>query len=180
MSAARPFMSQAHVKDTRTGQRAADSMRTSTVAVLELWDYSLIHYVVAARLAAASKCDVEKLEPPKILRYQPGQTYRDHYDFIDPDVPAFARELREKGQRTKTPLIYLNDAYTGGDTGFLASGKSFRGDAGDALVLRNTRAGGKPDRDSLHAGLPPSQGEKWVYSTRVRTRPQIGRLWRDF
>lgn len=177
---ARPHLAQAHVKDARTGQRTVDPMRTNSVTLIELWDYGLVHYAVAARLATACRTAIEKLEPPKILRYQPGQTYKAHFDFIDPDVPAFARELREKGQRTKTPLVYLNDAYAGGDTRFLSADMSFRGQIGDLLVLRNTRAGGKPDRDSLHAGLPPTQGEKWVYSTRVRTRPQIARLWREF
>tara|TARA_R110002072_G_scaffold188396_5_gene345161 strand:+ start:514 stop:1527 length:1014 start_codon:yes stop_codon:yes gene_type:complete len=175
-----PLLSQAHVKDARTGQRTPDPMRTNTVALLELWDFGLVHYAITARLAVACKCAMEKLEPPKILRYQPGETYRDHVDFIDPDVPAFTRELREKGQRTRTPLVYLNDGYSGGETAFVRSGTTFRGTIGDLLVLRNTRAGGKPDRESLHAGLPPTSGEKWVWSTRVRTRPQLARLWRDF
>ncbi|MEE2565452.1 2OG-Fe(II) oxygenase [Hyphobacterium marinum] len=180
LQSARPFMAGAHVKDARTGARTADPMRTNSVAIVELWDCSLIHYAIAARVARACRCPVDRIEPPKILRYQAGETYRDHFDFIDPDVPAFAAELRARGQRTKTPLIYLNDSYVGGETAFLKSGTAFRGRTGDLLVLRNTRAGDKPDRDSLHAGLPPTQGEKWVWSSRVRTRPQLARLWREF
>ena len=38
----------------------------------------------------------------------------------------------------------------------------------------NVDAEGTPDPRTLHAGLPPTAGEKWVLSQWVRTRPPPG------
>lgn len=179
MRVAGPRLHAAHVRDRATGRRSLHPMRTNRTARIEIWDGDLVHYALAARIAAASGDPIERQEPPAILCYRPGEAYRRHFDFIDPDVPAFRRELAEQGQRIKTPLIYLNDAYEGGETSFPEADFAFRGRGGDLLIFRNTRPGGRPDRKSLHAGEPPISGEKWVLSTRIRTRSQLGRLWRD-
>jgi hypothetical protein len=39
-------------------------------------------------------------------------------------------------------------------------------------VFRNVTASGAADRSTLHAGRPPAQGEKWLLSKWVRSRPQ--------
>jgi hypothetical protein len=41
-------------------------------------------------------------------------------------------------------------------------------------LFNNVDADGAPDHDTVHAGTPPTSGEKWVLSQWVRTRP-IGR-----
>lgn len=179
ISRARPLLHRAHVKDANSGRRIRDPMRTNTVALIELWLSDLIYYALSARIASATGEPISHQEPPNILNYRPGQTYEAHFDFINPDVPSFRNELLEQGQRTKTPLIYLNDNYEGGATTFPKAGRAYKADAGDLLVLHNTGADGEPDRKSLHIGSPPTSGEKWVFSTRIRTRPQIARIWPD-
>jgi hypothetical protein len=174
---ARPLLHRAHVMDARSGRRSRDPMRTNTVALIELWMSDLIYYALCARIASATGDPINRQEPPNILNYSPGQTYEAHYDFINPEVPAFENELLEQGQRTKTPLIYLNDDYEGGATTFLKADCAYKAAAGDLLVLHNTRANGEPDPQSLHVGSPPTSGEKWVFSTRIRTKPQIARIW---
>ena len=173
---AKPLLHGAHVKDTHSGKRILDPMRTNTVALIELWQSDLVFYALAARIASATGDPINRQEPPNILNYLPGQTYEAHYDFIDTTVPAFQNELREQGQRTKTPLIYLNDEYEGGTTAFPKANCAYKANAGDLLVLRNTCANGEPDRSSLHIGTPPISGEKWVFSTRIRTRSQVARV----
>ena len=42
----------------------------------------------------------------------------------------------------------------------------------DALLFLNVDARGQPHPQSLHAGLPPTRGEKWVLSMWVRDRVQ--------
>jgi hypothetical protein len=81
--------------------------------------------------------------------------------------------MRE-GQRAFTVLVYLNEDLEGGETDFPRVGLRHRGRKGDALVFRNVDAHGQPDRRTLHAGLSPSQGEKWVLSIWIRDRAPAG------
>jgi prolyl 4-hydroxylase len=67
--------------------------------------------------------------------------------------------------------VYLNDDYEGGETEFPRIGLRFRGKRGDALMFDNVRPSGALDYDTLHAGLPPTRGEKWLFSQWVRSRP---------
>ena len=60
----------------------------------------------------------------------------------------------------------------GGETHFPQAGVRFKGRKGEALVFRNVTPSGAPDFDTLHAGLPPSRGEKWLLSQWVRRRPK--------
>ncbi|MEM9496056.1 MAG: 2OG-Fe(II) oxygenase [Pseudomonadota bacterium] len=177
MALATPRLKPAEVKDAATGRPARDAMRTNTLAIFELWDSDLVFHALTMRIAAASGERLERQEAPRVLRYAPGEQYAPHFDFIDPDVPAFHDEIANQGQRIKTPLIYLNDDYTGGATRFPDAGCAFKGKAGDLLILRNVRSNGKPDRKSIHAGAPPVNGVKWILSARTRNKPQIARIW---
>lgn len=56
--------------------------------------------------------DDHSVEPLQILRYQPGEEYRPHYDTL----------ARMQNQRVLTFLIYLNEDYDGGETLFLRPG----------------------------------------------------------
>jgi prolyl 4-hydroxylase len=69
-----------------------------------------------------------------------------------------------------TFLAYLNDGYVGGETDFPRAGLRFKGAAGDALMFANVDLQGRPEPLSLHAGLPPGSGEKWVLSQWIRDR----------
>lgn len=71
----------------------------------------------------------------------------------------------------RTFLIYLNEEYEGGETAFPAIGLRYRGRAGDALFWANLDQQQLPDPLTLHAGLPPTSGEKWVFSQWIRERP---------
>jgi prolyl 4-hydroxylase len=82
-----------------------------------------------------------------------------------------AAELASRGQRIATFLVYLNDDYTGGETRFGRIGLSHRGARGDALLFANTDERGRPDEDTMHAGLSPATGEKWVFSQWIRSLP---------
>lgn len=47
---------------------------------------------------------------------------------------------------------------------------------GEALVFDNVRPDGSGDVTTLHAGLAPSKGEKWLLSQWIRDRAQRGGL----
>jgi hypothetical protein len=43
---------------------------------------------------------------------------------------------------------------------------------GDAIYWANVDDSGRPDRLTRHAGLPPTSGEKWIFSQWLRSQPQ--------
>ena len=159
-----------------TGARASGA-RTNSAVELTLHDGDLMALAVRERLAAAAGLSVSNMEAPQVLHYAVGQRFFPHADFFDPAVPSEAIEMAEGGQRVATALLYLNDeGLEGGETDFPRLGFSHRGRRGDALVFFNVDAAGQPDRRTLHAGLAPTGGEKWVLSQwiRDRTAPDFG------
>jgi prolyl 4-hydroxylase len=167
---ARPNLDAARVKNAETGGVSSDAIRTNTGMGFSVVDTDLVIQLAHARIAAAIGVPVTHQEPTNILHYTPGQEYKPHFDFIDPGVAHFARELQTVGQRTTTFLIYLNDDYEGGATTFPRLDWSFRGKTGDALAFWNV-TNGRPDPRTLHAGTPTANGEKWLFSKWVRDRP---------
>ncbi|MCB2113340.1 MAG: 2OG-Fe(II) oxygenase [Parvularculaceae bacterium] len=122
--------------------------------------------LLMARLAGAPHIHGESV---MILRYQPGDEYRPHHDFLGPDEP----DLQTRGQRVRTALLYLNEDYRGGETHFLAPDIAFSGGRGDILVFDNVDDAGAPDVAARHAGRPVLAGEKWLASLWFRDRPYM-------
>ena len=153
--------STAQVAETRTNREMSFTIFNADVAI------SLIR----ERIAAACGAPVTHFEIPKLLHYSPGEQFALHADFIEARTPDLAHELAARGQRAATFLIYLNEGYEGGATQFPRLDWQYRGGRGDALLFSNVDAGGAPDYDTVHAGMPPTSGEKWVLSQWIRTRP---------
>ena len=130
----------------------------------------VVSEVLRTRISAATHVPVPAFEPPQILRYEVGQQFIPHYDFMDENSAGFRDELGGYGQRIATFLIYLNDDYEGGETNFPKVALSHRGRTGDAIFWANLDTAGRPDPLTLHAGLPPTSGEKWVFSQWIREK----------
>jgi len=137
---------------------------------LRLGEMNVVTEVIRNRISAATKLPVPLFEPSQILHYSVGQRFRPHHDFLDPANAAYHETLNRFGQRIATFLIYLNDGYEGGETSFPKVGLKVRADQGDALFFANVTQDGAPDPATLHAGLPPTSGEKWVFSQWIRDR----------
>lgn len=169
---ARPRLIRAQVFDARAGGLKTDPMRTNTSAAFSLIDTDVVMQLIRARVARAAGVAVDALEPMEVLHYAGGETYRPHVDFFHPSLPNYADEMRLRGQRIRTCLVYLNAGYEGGQTEFPKLGIKFRGEVGEALVFDNVGADGAGVMDTLHAGLPPTAGEKWLLSQWMRNRAQ--------
>jgi hypothetical protein len=113
------------------------------------------------------------MESPSILHYAVGQQFRDHYDFVDPATPGYEALIAQHGERIVTFLLYLNDDYEGGETAFPSLGLSHKGARGEGMFFTNALPAGGPDRRVLHAGRPPTRGEKWIVSQFIRSRPFV-------
>jgi len=167
---ARERLAPATVFDQETGGQTTDSARNNSFLVFRLGEMNLVTEVIRQRISTATKLPVPVFEPSQVLHYAVGQRFKPHHDFLDPDNPAYQSSLTVFGQRIATFLIYLNDGYEGGETSFPAIGLNFRAKQGDALFWANVTQDGAPDLKTVHAGLPPMSGEKWVFSQWIRDR----------
>ncbi|MDE2150003.1 MAG: 2OG-Fe(II) oxygenase [Gammaproteobacteria bacterium] len=168
---ARPLLLPASTYDPTTGAPQSDPDRSNSTAEFDLVETDLVLLLVRARIASVLGMPPTALEYTNVLHYRPGQEFKPHYDFLDPTAPGLAREIQRLGQRVATCLVYLNNDYLGGQTEFPRLGLRHRGKGGDALLFHSIDRTGTPDLDTLHAGLPPTRGEKWLLSQFVRLRP---------
>lgn len=152
------------------GKQIVDPVRTSKGTAFELLDMDVVIEVIRARISAAIHIPVTVFEPTQVLNYCVGEEFKLHVDFLESDNPQHQRQIESQGQRIATFLIYLNADFGGGCTEFPRIGVNYRGRAGDAIFWANCDIEGRPDPMTLHAGLPPTRGEKWVLSQWIRDR----------
>jgi hypothetical protein len=169
---AKPQLKLAQVYDRNSGGLILDPNRSNSAAIFPLVMSDLILLLVRERIARLIGRPASFMEQPSVLHYVPGEEYRPHYDFCDLTLPGPAKDAAENGQRVLTFLIYLNESYEAGETDFPRLGWRFRGRKGDALFWWSVDPAGAPDPSTLHAGLSPRAGEKWLFSQWVRDRPQ--------
>jgi prolyl 4-hydroxylase len=153
------------VVDPHTGEQVPNPVRTSQAAAFPFVDENPAIHALNRRLAAASGTDVRAGEPLQILRYAPGQQYREHSDALPGVAPS--------QQRVLTFLVYLDEDYEGGQTAFPALGIQVRGRRGDGLLFRNASQAGVPDPLAVHSGLPVTSGVKHLASRWIRAAPLV-------
>jgi prolyl 4-hydroxylase len=163
-------LSRAQVYDPVRGHGRQESARSNSAAAFDIAQTNLVLMLLRQRIAATAELSLGNLESPQILHYAVGQEFKPHVDFLDPNVPGYARDIGERGQRIATFLIYLSDDYEGGETEFPRLGIKHKAHKGDGLLFWNVDRNRKPDPRMLHAGLPPTRGEKWVLSQWIRDR----------
>ena len=162
----------AKVYDPVNRQDIVVADRNNTIATFDTDTVELAHVLLQTRMGAACGLSERLMEAPSVLHYSPGQEIRDHYDFVDPKSTAdYAGEIARNGQRVITFLVYLNDDYEGGETAFPTLGFVHKGRCGEGLYFVNALRDLSPDLRMLHAGRPPTGGEKWIVSQFVRSRP---------
>jgi prolyl 4-hydroxylase len=143
---------------------------------------------VEQRIAHVAGLPVNHGEPCQVLRYNPGEAYAKHVDYLSPRDRG---ELANGGQRVATALVYLSNLppHTGGATHFpkaliapSLSGGSGRPNSGGLRVAPvegtlclwwNVLPDGRADPRSLHASerVAASGDEKWALSKWLRAKP---------
>ena len=166
---ARSKLQRARVYAADGGARIDDA-RTNSETDFNIVEVDLVLLLLRARIASVTGLPTAVMELTKVLHYEVGQQFAPHYDFIDPAAPAAAEEFAVRGQRIATLLVYLNDDYQSGETDFAKLDLRYKGRKGDALLFANVDTTQQPDPRTLHAGLPPTQGEKWLLSQWIRDR----------
>jgi prolyl 4-hydroxylase len=168
---ARPRLSPAMIYNELKGGNTLSQGRNHTAAQFQITDMDMVMVAVTERLCALAGLPLFHAETLQVLHYEVGECFKPHFDFWDPDFEGHVATMATYGQRVFTVLVYLNDDFEGGETDFPRLGVRYRGGKrGDGLIFRNVDAEGKPDRQTLHAGLPPTRGEKWLLSLWIRDK----------
>lgn len=163
----------AEVFDSSTAILKRDLMRDNLHAQFDALNINLPLQIIRKRVAKLVNVSSHQLESPEILCYRVGERYKPHYDFFHPKIAGLNTHIQKYGQRVKTCLIYLNNNYRGGETFFPKYNISVRANVGDMLVFDNVSKTGEVNLNSLHEGLPPTTGEKWLLAQWVRDKEQF-------
>ena len=150
------------VQASKSSSRISD-VRTSYSAHLGRSEDDIVA-AIEARAAKICGYPVENMEPLQVVRYQPGQFYKAHYDYFVPGAAGTESALRRGGQRHVTFFVYLNDLHrndTGGHTKFPKLGLSVKPECGAAAHWWNIKSDGSVDDRTFHAGEPPVRGVKY-------------------
>ena len=160
---AAPHMQRSQINDA-AGRHVVDPLRTSSGMAFGWTRSDPVIAALNRRFAQITGTAVEAGEPLQVLRYEPGEEYRPHLDAI----PG------ETNQRQWTLLVMLRPSAAGGETGFPALNRSIRLAQGEGLLFRNVTPSGEVDRATIHAGLPVTEGEKWLATRWIRRHAFAG------
>ena len=103
-------------------------------------------------------------------RYKPGQEFKPHNDWFYTTESYWESESQRGGQRSWTAMVFLNTVGAGGETFFTNLGIKIVPKPGVLLLWNNARPDGLPNEDTIHAGTPVLQGNKYIITKWYRTR----------
>lgn len=151
----------------------ADDIGVANYRTSETCNMDSRHPLIASleeRIIALTGLDPLKGEALQGQRYQPGQEFKEHTDYFEPDGPDFERYCSQSGQRTWTVMIYLNEPEAGGFTYFRRIDAAVKPVAGTLVAWNNLDARGRPNGDTLHHGMPVERGTKYILTKWFRQR----------
>jgi TPR repeat protein len=160
---AAPSLAPSSVVDPYTGQGLRTEVRTSYSMSFVASMYDPVVAEAMRRLASIGGLPASHGEPLGVLRYGLGQEYKPHFDYYNDD--------QHEAQRISTVFVYLSDVAEGGGTEFPRLGATVQPKRGKAVKFLNCDATGKPNPETLHAGLPVIRGEKWLATLWLWDRP---------
>jgi prolyl 4-hydroxylase len=144
------------------------NFRTSETCDLD-WQDPLVAQV-ERRISDLLGIPLETSEPPQGQRYAPGQEFKAHTDTFEPGGYDFYIHTAERGQRTWTAMIYLNEPEDGGATRFKLIGKTIQPEIGKLLAWNNLLPDGQPNPATLHQGMKVRRGTKYIVTKWFRER----------
>jgi len=144
------------------------NFRTSETCDLDWHDPAVAD--VDQRISVLLGLPLSASEPLQGQRYAPGQEFKPHTDTFEPGGYDFLVHTADRGQRTWTAMIYLNQPQDGGATRFKAIGKTVQPETGKLLAWNNLLPDGRPNPATLHQGMKVRSGTKYVLTKWFRER----------
>ena len=163
----------ARIDERRRPSEIADDVGIANFRTSETCDLDWHDPIVAGvdrKISELLGLPLHASEPLQGQRYAPGQEFRPHTDTFEPGGYDFFVHTAERGQRTWTAMIYLNQPDEGGATRFKTIGKSIQAEAGKLLAWNNLRPDGRPNPATLHQGMKVRRGTKYILTKWFRER----------
>lgn len=148
-----------------------DAARTCSDYQFDIVNAGVVLQFLRARIAKMTGLIVPAMEPPRVFHYALGEEIKPHYDRLVDGTSGYGGDGGYQGDRIVTFLLYLNDDYDGGDLDFPRVNFRCKGKTGDAVYFAHVDGAGKPEKLSLHASIPITRGEKWIFSQWIHDRP---------
>jgi len=127
------------------------------------------------RLSELTMIEEKHSEYLQLLRYEPGQFYENHHDYIGHNID------NQQGVRVLTAYLYLNDVEAGGGTMFSGLNITVMPKRGRALFWPSVRNDSPNEKDprTNHEALPVEAGVKygangWYHQYDFKTPFDIG------
>ena len=143
--------------------REVSDIRTSSGAFLTDVKNEIV-MKVEKRIATMIGIPVEHGEGLHILKYEPGQEYKEHFDYFA------ATSKAASNNRIATVVLYLNDVEEGGQTYFPKLNLSIFPKKGMAVYFEYFYSDQQLNELTLHGGAPVVQGEKWIATQWIRRK----------
>jgi prolyl 4-hydroxylase len=121
------------------------------------------------KISEFSELPIENQELLTIIRYKKGQHFKPHLDAFH-DYNEFEIEELLGGQRLKTYIICLQPSLSGGETKFDKLNKTIKLEKNQCIYWSNVDENGNIYPESLHSGIDPEEGEKWILTCWIREK----------
>ena len=149
------------LKESRLVGKVVSHIRTSRGTFFEEGESPFIHRM-ERRISQLMNVPIEHAEGLQVLHYGPGQEYKAHHDFFQPNTPS------ARNNRISTLIIYLNDVEEGGETVFPLLKLEGKPKQGSALYFEYFYRNPALNDMTLHSSAPVVRGEKWVATQWMR------------
>ena len=125
---------------------------------------------IDARISKTLGISHEWSEAIQAQKYEVGQEFKAHTDYFEPGTNEFAKHAQDRGQRTWTFMVYLNETPSGGATYFTEVDKIFYPKTGCAVIWNSLNKDGSPNYLSKHHGMPVKEGQKIIITKWFRDK----------
>lgn len=142
--------------------------RTSETCDLPMMEPDVV--ALDEKLCALSGIDRSFGEPIQGQRYAPGQEFKAHTDYFDPQGADYQTFCSIAGQRTWTFMVYLNAVEAGGATRFKVIDKLIQPERGKLVCWNNRRLDGSVNPATLHHAMKVRKGLKYVVTKWYREK----------
>jgi len=143
--------------------------RTSKTADLHYFE-DYFYLGIDKKIAEFMGLDPFTGETMQAQKYEPGQYYKEHWDFFMPHTQEYKIYCEWMGQRTWTTMIYLNDVKKGGETYFKHLKLRIKPERGMLVAWNNLYKNGLPNLKTMHEACPPAEEKKYI----------ITKWWRSY
>lgn len=148
---------------SKLANKEVSQIRTSSGMFFEENESPLIHDI-EQRVAQLMHLPIDHAESLQVLRYEPGQEFKAHFDYFSTDHPS------SNNNRISTLVLYLNDVEEGGNTTFPNLNLSTKPTKGAAVYFEYFYNNTALNELTLHSGDPVIRGEKWIATQWMRKK----------